>query len=408
MWNRPEVVGWFAGGPADNADAIARGAFERGKEILRTDLPEKHYNKILSSKGTTIQEFMFTLFEVQARHQSQKESKSMKAVVNHAELVKGLAKACSRIADSLPHADLSLILYPKPAMRKAVARLYAAIIKFATRALRWYQQGKGKHLLSAIASPWSLHYEEELRDIDQSSRSVQDLAQSASRAELRELRFQVHQSRSDQQQARLELIDLKTTVENGFKTVTQHFLETGNATVAQDALVEIIGALRRDGLAVLWALRPPNLQDSTLTTIDIIRILLYQALQVNTSAAGFEFPITVAQLREASSHDDWLALFKRALQGCPTIYVVFDPELLNHVTNCDQTTAAKFLTDFAAALGPGRVKVIVSSRTFRVEEAEQSMGADSVVAIRLPQQPVDRLDGLKRRRARKAAKRNRR
>ncbi|KAK8045901.1 hypothetical protein PG996_013965 [Apiospora saccharicola] len=185
-------------------------------------------------------------------------------------------------------------------------------------------------------------------------------------------------------------------------------IETGNATVAQDALVEIIGALRRDGLAVLWALRPPNLQDSTLTTIDIIRILLYQALQVNTSAAGFEFPITVAQLREASSHDDWLALFKRALQGCPTIYVVFDPELLNHVTNCDQTTAAKFLTDFAAALGPGRVKVIVSSRTFRVEEAEQSMGADSVVAIRLPQQPVDRLDGLKRRRARKAAKRNRR
>jgi len=148
----------------------------------------------------------------------------MKAVVNNADLVKGLAKACSRIADCLPHADLSLILYPTPAMREAVARLYAAIIKFATRALRWYQQGKGKHILSAIASPWSLHYEEELRDIDQSSRSVQDLAQSASRAELRELRFQVHQSRSDQQQARLELIDLKTTVENGFKTVTQHFL----------------------------------------------------------------------------------------------------------------------------------------------------------------------------------------
>lgn len=186
-------------------------------------------------------------------------------------------------------------------------------------------------------------------------------------------------------------------------------IESQNATVAQDILVEIIGVLRNHGLAVLWALRPPNLQDSTLnTTMDIIRVLLYQALEVNTAAMGSTHPITVPQLREASCHDDWLALFKRALQGCPTVYVVFDSELLDHVTDGDKTTATKFLTEFATALGPGRVKVIVSSRSFRIGKEVQNLGADSVVALRIPRLSGDRRVDLKRRRARRAAKCTRR
>ncbi|KAK6860767.1 hypothetical protein PG995_004403 [Apiospora arundinis] len=530
---RPEVLGWFAGAPAGHADAIAQNAFDRGKEIIASELSEKDREKILSSRGTSIHEFMFTIFEAQSSYRSRKEGKAylwlerfsnrvvhygavldvfvqhhpeyvslvwgtfkflFTTVVNHAELVKGLAKACSRIADSLPHADLSLILYPTPAMREAVAHLYAAIMKFALRALRWYGQGKSMHIVLAIASPWPLHFEEELRDIDHNSRRVQDLAQSASRAEIRELRFQVHQGRADQQLARVELMNLKSTVEDGFKSVTQHFLameslqtrissdttfsremichvqlgqilslpfmeslptsgqclaycrsfwlrrrrvnrhhdvsvvdttslqrwnqqehlsivviESQNATVAQDILVEIIGVLRNHGLAVLWALRPPNLQDSTLnTTMDIIRVLLYQALEVNTAAMGSTHPITVPQLREASCHDDWLALFKRALQGCPTVYAVFDSELLDHVTDGDKTTATKFLTEFATALGPGRVKVIVSSRSFRIGQEVQNLGADSVVAFRVPRLSGDRRVDLKRRRARRAAKCTRR
>lgn len=135
---------------------------------------------------------------------------------------------------------------------------------------------------------------------------------------------------------------------------------------------------------------------------------MYQALLVNAAAAGSAYHITVAQLYEVSCHADWLSLLKRALLGCPTVYLVLDSELLNHVTADDQATVAEVLIEFAAALGPDRVKLIVSSRTFRVAEAEQSMGADSVVAIRLPQLPAERLDGSKRRRARKAARRIRR
>ena len=145
-------------------------------------------------------------------------------MVSHAGLAKNLAKACSCIVEALPRANLGLILYPTPAIREAVARLYAAIVKFALRALRWYQQGRLMHIASTIASPWALGFEEEFAEIERNSNSVEELAQSAARAELRELRFQVHQSRSDQQQARTELLQLKNTVEDGFRNVTEHFL----------------------------------------------------------------------------------------------------------------------------------------------------------------------------------------
>lgn len=164
-------------------------------------------------------------------------------MVNRSVLVKNLAKACSCIAEALPHTDLSLILYPTPAIREAVAQLYAAIVKFALRALRWYQKGKLAHVAAAIASPWALGFEEELAEVSRHARSVQELAQSAARAEMRELRFQVQQGRSDQQQTRLELSHLKRTVEEGFRDVTQHFI--GGSSRGTDNLASISKVLAK-------------------------------------------------------------------------------------------------------------------------------------------------------------------
>lgn len=184
-------------------------------------------------------------------------------------------------------------------------------------------------------------------------------------------------------------------------------LESASDTRARDLLVDVITRLRHHGLPVLWALRPENLQEAAFTTIDVLRMLLYQALQVNPAATGWAYPITVGQLREASSHDDWLALLRRALDGCPTIYIVFDSDLINHVTGGDKTAATSFLKEFAAFLGPERVKVIVSTLCFQAARAEEDMGCGSVVAIRTQASADDRLESIKRRRLRGAAKRNR-
>ncbi|KAI1111945.1 hypothetical protein F5Y14DRAFT_287331 [Nemania sp. NC0429] len=420
------------------------------------------------------------------------------AVLNHEELVKNLAKACSRIAESLPRSDLSLILYPTTAMREAVARLYAALMKFLLRALRWYRHGRLIHVLSSVANPWGIEFEQELGDVERQARAVDELAQSASRAELREAHFQIHE-------IRYELQAVTKIVEDGFQRMTQlalgesaastllifdpadvwgkenqslqsrmsndltaskemiyrvqlgqilsiSFLESlptsgqclaycnsfrfrrqnieqqrqipdasalqkwndqqsltlvvtedSSRIHASDLMVDIISLIRRQGLPVLWALRSSDLQSSPLTLLDVIRMLLYQALQVNPAALSQTHPITVAHLREASTHEDWLLLFQRALQGLPAIFIVFDPGLVDHVTGRDKSLATKFFVDLAKFLGPERAKLIVSSFNFDTRYTEQSLGLNMTTALKTQawRSTQPRLKRLKSRTARR-------
>ncbi|KAI0403449.1 hypothetical protein F4802DRAFT_608043 [Xylaria palmicola] len=401
------------------------------------------------------------------------------AVLNHEELVKNLAKAFSRIAESLPHSDLSLILYPTPAMREAVARLYAVLMKFLLRALRWYRHGRAMHVLSSIANPWGLEFEQELGDVERQARIVDELAQSASRAELREAHFQIHEIRCDLQamtrivedgfqrmaQAALENQALQSGMSNeltSFKGMVQHiqlgqilslsFLESlptsgqclaycrsfwlrrqylrqqrripdasalqkwneqqsltfvvteeSSRIHARDLLVDIISLIRQQDLPVLWALRSPDLESSPLTLLDVIRMLLYQALQINPAALNQTHPITVAHLREASTHGDWLLLFQRAIQGLPTVFIVFDSSLVDHVTRGEKSLATKFFIDLAKFLGPGRAKLIVSSFNFDARDAEQILGQNVAAAFKTQacRSGAPDVDRLKARRARR-------
>ncbi|KAI1379320.1 hypothetical protein F4677DRAFT_408614 [Hypoxylon crocopeplum] len=502
---RDAVLGWFGGdSPVDRIDFIAQDAFEQAKTCISAELSEKDHAELFSNRYFSAQDFTTTLLEARSKYESQRNSKAYKwleklssrvayygvvldvlvqhhpeyvslawgafkflflAVLNHEEMVKNLAKACSLIADSLPRADLSLILYPTPAMRETVARLYAMIMKFIVRALRWYRRRTVTHILSSIVNPWSLDFGQELGEIEQHARGIDELAQSASRAEIRESHYQIHQTRSDLEAARGEIKQLTKIVEDGVKQMTQFALESRsiqsrmsndvsscremicyvhldqiltlsfmeslptsgqclaycrsfwlrrqglrqhrqipdtsalqkwneeqglafvvtediNRIHAKDILVDIINLLRGQGLPVLWALRPPNLQDSSLTSLDVIRILLYQALQINTPTLNEAHPITIAHLREASSHEEWLLLLKRALQRLPTVYIVFDSELVDHVTDGNRAVATKFLMDFAKFLGPDKAKLIVSSQCFEARYAEQDLGASAVVVLK--------------------------
>jgi hypothetical protein len=430
-------------------------------------------------------------------------------VLNHEELVTKLAKACSRIAESLPRADLSLILYPTPAMKEAVARLYANIMKFVVRALRWYRQGRPMHMLSSITNPWRLDFEQELGEVEQDARGIDNLAQSASQAELREAHLQIQHTRSDLQVTRNEIRQLTRFVEEGFQRMTsfalgEHFIafmisfylpsnlllsenqslqsrmandissskdmihhvqigqilslsfmeclptsgqclahcrslwlrrrgsmqrrlipdarllrswneqkgltfvvtENINTINAKDFLVDVIGVLHRQDLPVLWALRSPDLKDSSLTSRDVIRMLLYQALQINSSALNNPHPITIAHLREASTHEDWLVLLKRALRGLPTIYIIFDSDLLDYVMGRDRLTTTRLLMEFGKVLGPERVKIIVSSQSFETGHATRDLGA-SAVAILRGESPRRNIRALRRQRAHQAGRRSR-
>ncbi|KAI1430062.1 hypothetical protein F5Y12DRAFT_709613 [Xylaria sp. FL1777] len=135
------------------------------------------------------------------------------------------AESHTRRRVSLVATRVSSSIPPRP-LREAVANLYAVLRKFLLRALRWYRHGRVMHVLSSIANPWGLEFEQELDDVERQARAVDELAQSASRAELREAHFQIHE-------IRCELQAMTKIVEDGFQRMTQFALAPGepNSTI---------------------------------------------------------------------------------------------------------------------------------------------------------------------------------
>lgn len=119
--------------------------------------------------------------------------------MNQEELVKELAKALCRIGDVLPQAELQLLLYPTATMKELVTTLYIQIIKFARRAMKWYNESRPKHIISSITRPYSLRFKDMVDSISETSRRLEKHALSISMAELRQTRLELQESRREQQ-----------------------------------------------------------------------------------------------------------------------------------------------------------------------------------------------------------------
>jgi hypothetical protein len=117
--------------------------------------------------------------------------------VNHEDNIAGIAKACAKIADILPRAEISLKLYQTELMIKAMKDLYISILEFLKHAIEWYKQGKFGHTWIAISKPWELGFQEEIEEIEKISRRIDNLAGTSSQAELRATRLEVLRLRED-------------------------------------------------------------------------------------------------------------------------------------------------------------------------------------------------------------------
>jgi hypothetical protein len=104
--------------------------------------------------------------------------------------------------------DLALMLYPTELMSKAVAYLYAQIIKFMVQAMKWYKQGKFLHTFSAISKPWTLNFKNNVKDIAAQSRYIDELSSTASKAELRDTHLELLVTRAEVREARIEIRSL--------------------------------------------------------------------------------------------------------------------------------------------------------------------------------------------------------
>lgn len=78
-------------------------------------------------------------------------------------------------------------------MQEAVSLLYAKIMEFVVKAIKWCKKGKAMHAIAAITHPFDLKFKNIINEITRRSRGVDELANAASKAEIRDLHFTVHQ-----------------------------------------------------------------------------------------------------------------------------------------------------------------------------------------------------------------------
>lgn len=97
------------------------------------------------------------------------------------------SKAITCIGEALHQVHLAAKLYKTDDMQVAVAQLYAHILRFFLRTLKWYDNSRVKRMIGAVFHPYEVGYEDTVRQIRSCITSIQDLANSKSRAEIRDL-----------------------------------------------------------------------------------------------------------------------------------------------------------------------------------------------------------------------------
>ncbi|KAH8662867.1 hypothetical protein BGZ60DRAFT_530024 [Tricladium varicosporioides] len=304
------------------------------------------------------------------------------AVVNQQNLLPRLATGLCHVAEILPRAELILLLYPTAQIKDAIVAMYAHILRFLMRALRWYQESKAKHALHAITRPAELRYDDLLKKILSLSDSLTRFAQVSGQAEQHDIHSKVKQHLSEQKAMQISVEQLTSLVLQMKESIASEqainasvrievrqtlseiqlvqfmsLLSVADADVEllQDFLSGMINAtrklrfhvkdfctnsimmLQKDQIPVIWALKAIDTRGGSespirdqVSTIELLKYLISQAIRVNeaihTDAA------LIPQLKlymDAKTEQQWFDILAMALQGLPLIYIIIDVELLN-------------------------------------------------------------------------------
>jgi hypothetical protein len=124
--------------------------------------------------------------------QKRLSSTPYQGILNHAELVVKLSRALANIADVLPRIKLDGALYPTEHMKQAISRVYAHIILFLQKAVKWYTRSTAYRAISALLKPYDLTYKDTIEQIRACTDAVNEIANTAARAETRALSITIH------------------------------------------------------------------------------------------------------------------------------------------------------------------------------------------------------------------------
>ena len=154
--------------------------------------------------------------------------------MNHQNLLSRLSMGLCQFADLLPRTELILQLYPTEQIKHAIVTMYAHILKFLLRALRWYQESKPMHIIHAITRPPELRYDDLLKKISLLSQNLTELALVSSYSEQRDMHTKIQQlfsDRSEQKSLQMSLEQLTAVVSQIHKSVVAEQVINASARI---------------------------------------------------------------------------------------------------------------------------------------------------------------------------------
>ncbi|KAF2188503.1 hypothetical protein K469DRAFT_703077 [Zopfia rhizophila CBS 207.26] len=347
------------------------------------------------------------------------------AVLNHEELLSKTSKAVSRIADVLPRAELHSVLYPTERMKESVAQLYANIIKFIQSAIKWYKKGTLAKSISAVINPYDVAFKDILEEITACSRRVDELANAALKAEIRDQHIQIQRlselaianhtrveqilsSMNDQKQnyttwqldsilslqsseglpsqedslkycrsmrrrrrvrtpgslsvSEMQRIRDWLTAESSSLLIAQ---AQGIKTSARDFAVDLLDVIIELQIPAIWALPWSTEEDEVISLQDILKSLVVQAINLNPDLCGNGInPISVNNFKRTKTEKEWFAILDKCLKSFARIYVFIDLELIEQASQDSNMESSEFiegLQQFTQRCSTGIVKIVVLS-----------------------------------------------
>lgn len=97
-------------------------------------------------------------------------------------------------------------------MQEAVSKLYSHLIDFLVHALHWYQKGKTRRAIGTIFKPFALDFQDRLIVVEEISKNIDDIANTAAQAELRAVHAKVEDAYNELTLARQEVKRLSDLV----------------------------------------------------------------------------------------------------------------------------------------------------------------------------------------------------
>ena len=99
-------------------------------------------------------------------------------------------------------------------MKEAISRLYAHIILFFQKSVKWYSMSSAGRAFSSIFKPFELDYKDTVEEIRLCSQTINEIAGAASRAELRVVHGIIKGQYKQSQQRDKRLQEMQTQLKN--------------------------------------------------------------------------------------------------------------------------------------------------------------------------------------------------